>query len=130
VRAANIISPTSPQATSARDDLDIPDFLRLSAAERRHAWEHQPPKPTPAFARAMTETERAYRASIEREKAARRAADEGRFQVMRAKTAQERAERQAIQQAIASNSSNRTRPPRHRPAAGKRKGPTVTRRAR
>jgi hypothetical protein len=84
----------------ANDGLDVPDFLKLSAADRRRAWERHPSKPTPALGREVTSTEVAYRASIEREKAAKRAADEVRFQAMRAKAAAEKSEREAIKQAV------------------------------
>jgi hypothetical protein len=36
-------------------------------------WKRQPPKPLPSFGRELSETARAYRASIEREKAAKTA---------------------------------------------------------
>jgi len=80
--------------------LDIPEFLKISAAVRRLAWERTPPRAMPAFGRELTETEKLYRASIERERAAKRAADEVRFQQMRAKVAAVKAERLAIAKAI------------------------------
>jgi hypothetical protein len=57
--------------------LDIREFLTLSPAQRVAAWKRQPPKPMPAFGRELTETERLYRASIEREgrKESRRAGE-------------------------------------------------------
>jgi|SRR5213595_3943805 hypothetical protein len=82
------------------DDLDIPAFLKLTAEQRRAAWARQPAKPIPAFSREITDTERAYRASIEAQKAERRAADELRFRAMRAKAAAEKAERHAVKQAV------------------------------
>jgi hypothetical protein len=57
----------------------------------------------------MTKTERAYRASIERDKAAKRAADEVRFQVMRAKAAAEKAEREAVRHAVEQRRSEERR---------------------
>jgi hypothetical protein len=50
-----------------RDELDIPDFLRISQAERRKAWEKNPPKAMPAFGREEREVERLYRLSKERD---------------------------------------------------------------
>ena len=91
----------TPQASRQDDDgLDVPAFLKISAADRRRAWNRHPPKPMPAFGRELSETERTYRASIERERAAKRAADEIRFEAMRAKAAAEKAEHQAVEQAI------------------------------
>lgn len=91
----------TPQVSRQDDDgLDVPDFLKLTAADRRRAWDRHPPKPMPAFGREMTSTEVAYCASIERDKAARRALDEIRFQTLRAKASAEKAERQAVEQAI------------------------------
>src|SRR5262249_22099629 len=96
--AANTITPVKRQADDQADPgLDIPDFLQIPAADRQRAWERHPSKPTPALGRVMTETERAYRASIERDKAAKRAADEIRFEAMRAKAAAAKAERAAVQ---------------------------------
>jgi hypothetical protein len=102
---ANITSPIKQQADDQADDgLNIPEFLKISAERRKQAWlefdARHSSKPTPAFSREMTETERLYRASIEREKAAKRAADEIRFQAMRAKAAAEKAEREAVRQAV------------------------------
>ena len=97
---ANITREVGRQADQVGDDLDVPTFLKISAADRRRAWERQPSKPMPAFGRELSETERAYRASIERERAAKRAADEIRFEAMRAKAAAEKAEHQAVEQAI------------------------------
>jgi hypothetical protein len=70
-----------------RDDdaLAVPAFLRLSAEERTAAWGRNPPKPMPAFGRELTETERLYRASIERDRARKRAIDEARFAELRAR---------------------------------------------
>jgi len=112
--AANI----TPKANGQADDqagLDVPDFLQIPAADRRRAWDRHPPKPIPAFRRDVTETERAYRASIEREKTAKRAADEIRFQAVRAKAAAEKAEREAVRQAV-----NQQKREQHRTAAGDR----------
>ena len=53
--------------------LDIPEFLTLSPAQRVAAWKRQPPKPMPAFGHELSETEKLYLASIEREKAAKKA---------------------------------------------------------
>jgi len=99
--AANI----TPQVKRQDDDqadagLDIPTFLQIPAADRRRAWDRNPARPMPAFGREMSETERLYRASVEREKAAKRAADEVRFHAMRAKAVAEKAEREAIKQAV------------------------------
>jgi hypothetical protein len=100
---ANITSLIKQQADDQADDgLNIPEFLKISAERRKQAWlefdARHSSKPTPAFSREMTETERLYRASIEREKAAKRAADEIRFQAMRAKAAAEKAEREKREQ--------------------------------
>src|SRR5262249_13483776 len=98
--ATNILAPVERQADLVGAKLDIPDFLKISAENRRRAWAHVQSKSFPTFVRELTETERAYRASIEREKAAKRAADEIRFKTMRAKAAAEKAEREAIKQAV------------------------------
>jgi hypothetical protein len=99
--AADITPQVKQQDDDLADDgLDIPGFLKITAVDRRHAWNRHPPTPVPAFGREMTETEVAYRASIARERAAKRAADEVRFQAMRARAASEKAERQAVQQAV------------------------------
>jgi len=99
--AANITPSADRQDDDQADDgLGVSDFLKIPAAARRRAWERHPPKPMPAFRREMTSTEVAYRASIERERAAKRAADEVRFQAMRAKAAAAKAERQAVEQAV------------------------------
>ena len=87
------------------DDLDIPDFLRVTpadAAARKLAWERNPPKPMPMFAgHQPTETEKAYRASIERDRLARIERDRPRFAAMRAKAAAEKAELDAVKAAAA-----------------------------
>lgn len=54
------------------DGLDVPAFLILSAAQRREGWERNPPKPMPMFGRVLTETERQYRASKDRDEAFRK----------------------------------------------------------
>jgi hypothetical protein len=63
---------TSPIKRQADDGLDIPEFLKISAERRKQAWlkfdARHSSKPAPAFGRDLTETERAYRASIAREK--------------------------------------------------------------
>jgi hypothetical protein len=100
---ADITLPIERQDGQVGDNLDIPEFLKISAKRRKQAWlefDAHRPQPIPTFGREMSATERAYRASIEREKAAKRAADEIRFQSMRAKAAAEKAERQAVQQAV------------------------------
>ena len=97
---ADITTQANRQADDHADGLDLPDFLKIPAADRRRAWDRHPPKPMPAFGRELSSTERAYRASIERDRAAKRAADEVRFQAMRAKAAAEKAEHQAIEQAV------------------------------
>lgn len=76
--------------------LDIPEFLKLSAEERRAGWQRNPPRAMPAFGREISETERLYRASIERDKAKQRAIDEQRFREMRERDAQDKAEREAV----------------------------------
>src|SRR5262245_13384307 len=86
--------------TMNEDGLSIPAFLRISAARRRAAWARFPSRPTPALGRERTATESAYYASIKAEKAAKRTADEIRFKAMRAKAAAEKAERQAVKQAV------------------------------
>src|SRR5262245_38931062 len=101
--SARITTPqVEVQDDQADDGLDVPEFLKISAERRKQAWlefdGRRPSTPTPG--RELTETERLYRASIERDKAAKRAADELRFQVMRAKAAADRAERQSIRQAV------------------------------
>jgi len=102
--ARDITSKAEPQASQADDSLDIPEFLKISAERRQQAWlefdAHCPSKPIPTFGREMSATERAYRLSIERERAAKRVADEVRFRAMRAKAAAERAERRAVEQAV------------------------------
>jgi phage terminase Nu1 subunit (DNA packaging protein) len=82
------------------DGLSVPDFLRISAEDRRRAWERSPPRSTPALERKRTATEIAYYASIAAEMAAKRAADAIRFKVLRARAAAEKAERQAIKQSV------------------------------
>jgi hypothetical protein len=47
--------------------------LPLTAEQRREGWKRQPSKPMPAFGRELSETERLYRAPIEREKVAKKA---------------------------------------------------------
>ena len=98
--AANITPQVNRQDDQADDGLDVPDFLKLTAADRRRAWARFQPRALPAFVREMSETERLYRASIERDKAAKRAADEIRFQTMRAKATAEKAERRTVEQAV------------------------------
>jgi hypothetical protein len=87
------------------DDLDIPDFLRVTpedAAKRKLAWERNPPKPMPMFGgREPTETERLYRESKERERLARIERDRPRFEAMRAKARAEKAELDAVKAAAA-----------------------------
>lgn len=72
---------------------DLPDFLRITQAERNAAWVANPPKPLPKGfgGRVRTETERLYYASIVRDKAKKRAEDEQRFRELRAKAAAEQA---------------------------------------
>jgi len=98
--APNIISEIKQQDELADDGLSIPNFFKLTAADRRLAWERNPSRPLPAFGREMTATERAYRASIELDKAVKRARDEVRFRQLRAKAAAEKAERAAVQLAV------------------------------
>jgi len=87
------------------DDLDIPEFLRVTperAAARRQAWIDNPPKAMPAFAgHQSNETQRLYRESIERDKARKRELDRPRFEAMRAKAAAEKAELDAVKAAAA-----------------------------
>jgi len=118
--AANITAQLKQQAGDQADDgLNVPEFLKISAGRRKQAWlefdARHPSKPVPTFGREMSETERPYRASIEREKAARRAVDEVRFQVMRAKAATEKAEREAVRQAVEQQKREQ-----HRAVAGDR----------
>jgi len=102
---ANIITEANRQADDKADDgLDIPDLLKISAERRKQAWRefdarHRSETP-PVFGREMREVERAYRASIERDQAAKRASDEIRFKAMRAKAAAEKAERRTVKQAV------------------------------
>jgi len=113
---ANIITEANRQADDqANTGLDIPQFLKIPAQDRRRAWDRRPPKPIPAFDRETREVERAYRASIQRDKAAKRAVDEVRFHAMRAKAAAEKAEREAVRQAV-----NQQKREQHRTAAGDR----------
>ena len=98
---ADITTQANRQADDQADGLDLPDFLKIPAADRRRAWDRHPPKPMPAFGRELSSTERAYRASIERERMAKRAADEVRFKAMRAKAAAEKAERDSVKRAVA-----------------------------
>ena len=81
---------------------DIPAFLRIPQEERNAAWARNPPKPMPTGfgGRVMTDTEKLYRASIEREKAAKRALDEPRFEEMRLKEKKDKAERDAVATAV------------------------------
>jgi len=102
--ARDITSKAKPQASQADDSLDIPESLKISAERRKQAWlefdAHCPSKPAPAFGREMTETELAYRRSIEHDRALKRAADEVRFRAMRTKAAAEKAEREAVRHAV------------------------------
>jgi hypothetical protein len=102
--AANNTSPVQRQDDQADDSLDIPAFLKISAQRRKQAWREfdarRSSTPAPAPGREMRETERAYRASIERDRAAKRAADEIRFRQLRAKTAADKAARAAVQLAV------------------------------
>ena len=140
--AANITPQVNRQDDQADDGLDVPDFLKLTAADRRRAWARFQPRALPAFVREMSETERLYRASIERDKAAKRAADEIRFQTMRAKATAEKAERRSRASCSTAktrgtpraprglNSPKWARPPRRgRPRINGREGPTQRRRA-
>lgn len=49
------------------DDPGIPAFLLLTAAQRREGWERHPPQAMPMFGRVLTETERLYLASKDRD---------------------------------------------------------------
>jgi hypothetical protein len=82
------------------DALAIPRFLRISQADRAKAWEKSPPKPIPNFGREVTETERLYRASIEHDRALRRAINEQRWAELKIKREVEKAERALIVVAI------------------------------
>jgi hypothetical protein len=82
------------------DSLDIPEFLLIPQEQRNAYWKQHPPKPMPKFGRQLTETEILYNESIEADKARKRAADEVRFAELRARKAAEKAERDAIKQAI------------------------------
>jgi len=88
------------------DDLDIPAFLRIPQEVRAAAWKRNPPKAAQSFSgRELTETERAYRASKEYDKALRRERDRPRFEAMRAKAAADKAELAAVKQAALLQSS-------------------------
>lgn len=142
---ANITPPAPRQDDRDDDGLDIPEFLKICAERRKQAWREfdarRPSKPTPTIGRELSETERAYWASIEREKAARRAADEVRFKVMRAKAAAEKVERRAVEQAVQQQKREERRAPRALnspipggtaaawPAADKRRARRLRRRA-
>jgi hypothetical protein len=87
------------------DDLDIPAFLRLASKERRAGWEEWDRRNKVSAravpARALTETERAYRASKVRDRARRREErrrDPARREFFAAR-AREHAERQAVRRA-------------------------------
>jgi hypothetical protein len=97
--AAFLFPKASAMTDRANIDDGIPAFLKLSPEQRAAAWLRNPPREAPALGQ-MTETERAYRASLEAEKAAKRAADAIRFKVLRAKAAAQKAERQAIKQSV------------------------------
>ena len=102
--AANTTNTSERQDDQDDDGLDIPEFLKISAERRKQAWlesdARRPSKPIPPFDREMREVERAYRASIERDKAAKRAADKVRFGAMRAKAAADKTERMAVKRAV------------------------------
>ena len=82
------------------DDLAIPEFLRLSKEARAEAWIRKPPRPMPSFGREMTETERAYRASIEHDKARQRAINEQRWAELRERQQEEKAARAQVALAV------------------------------
>jgi hypothetical protein len=77
---------------------DIPDFLRLTAEERAAGWRLFPPTTSAraSSGRVISDTERLYRASIERDKAKKRAEDEARFREMREQAAVDKAERDLV----------------------------------
>jgi hypothetical protein len=106
------------------DAFHIPDFLLLTAEQRRAAWERNPPKAMPTFGRAATETERLYRESIAHEKAIRRALDEPRFAAMRAKAAADKADRESVREAVRQTQRKRGRKerPGRKPPAGRLSG--------
>jgi hypothetical protein len=88
------------------DDMDIPAFLRIPQEVRKAAWERNPPKAAQSFSgRELTETEKAYRASKEYDKALRRERDRPRFEAMRAKAAAAKAELDAVKHAVRLQSS-------------------------
>src|SRR5262245_17736439 len=102
---ANITPQVKRQDDDQADDgLDSPEFLKISAGQRRQAWiefdQRRSSTPTPTPGHNLTETERAYRASIEHDRAVKRAADEVRFRAMRARTAAAKAERAAVRLAV------------------------------
>jgi hypothetical protein len=98
--AAFLFPKASAMTDRANIDDGIPAFLKLSPEQRAAAWLRNPPREAPALGRETTETERAYRASLEAERAARRARDAIRFKALRARAAAEKAERQAIKQSV------------------------------
>jgi hypothetical protein len=80
---------------------DIPDFLLVTpeiAAQRKLAWERNPPKAT-HFGYERTPTEIAYYKSIEDERILKRVLDEQRFRIMRERAAAEKAEIDAVKAA-------------------------------
>ena len=82
------------------DDLDIPEFLRLTKQQRAEAWIRQPPRPMPSFGRELSETERAYRASIEHDKARARVIAEQRWAELRERQQEEKAARDRVALAV------------------------------
>ena len=82
------------------DGLDIPEFLRLSKETRAEAWIRKPPKAMPGFGRTFSETERAYRASIEHDKARARVIAEQRWAELRERQQEEKAARERVALAV------------------------------
>ena len=74
------------------EDHAIPRFLRISQAQRKLAWERNPPKPMPDFGFERSATQIAYQESIAADKRKQRAKDEVRWAELKARRAAEKAE--------------------------------------
>ena len=84
------------------DDLEIPTFLRLTAQQRKQAWLDHPPTTCARNSTGikLTETERLYRASIERDKALKRELDQQRWAELKARKLADKAERDGVKRAV------------------------------
>jgi hypothetical protein len=77
-----------------------PACCKLTQAERKLAWERNPPKPMPDFGFERTATQIAYAESIAADKRKQRAKDEVRWAELKARKAAEKAELTAAKAAI------------------------------